>query len=204
MANVRTGSDEFRVFLNQLAPVDGRAWTALNPLISFRKLKKRQFFVRAGDPARAGAFVIRGLLESYRIAPQGKEAIKRFCPEGTFAAPYTDLILGRPSTAYLRALEPTALLVIDYPGWLAAMENFACFQKIGRLLAEREFVEREERELQFMIMDASTRLEEFKRKYPGLEKRIPANRLAAYLGVNPVTLSRLENRREIRLRVKSR
>ncbi|MBI3557532.1 MAG: Crp/Fnr family transcriptional regulator [Deltaproteobacteria bacterium] len=158
-----------------------------------KRLKKREFFVHAGDPALQVGFVAHGLLESYRSDAAGKDAVKRFCPEGSIAAPYMDLILGRASTTHLRALEPTVLLVFNYADWVAAMEKHMCLQKIGRLIAEHEFVEREERELTLLMKDARERLNDFAERHPGLLERVPANRLAAYLGINPVTLSRLRS-----------
>lgn len=195
----------FRAFLGRLAPLTAEAWDGLLPALSLGRVKRRGHLVGPGDAAAEAAFVVEGLLESYVVDAQGAEAIKRFCPEGSLAAPYADLVLRRrEASSFLRALEDTVVVRIDYACWLHLMDQHPCLQRVGRLIAEHEFIEREARELAFLLEDAQARLSDFEARYPTLRGRVPANRLAAYLGLNPVTLSRLRAARHARARTAAR
>lgn len=55
----------------------------------------------------------------------------------------------------------------------------------------------EEHVCSFKLLNSGQRYEEFKNKYPGLEKRVKQYQLASYLGVTPVSLSRIKKNLKI-------
>ncbi|MDH3326953.1 MAG: hypothetical protein OEM38_09590 [Gammaproteobacteria bacterium] len=54
-------------------------------------------------------------------------------------------------------------------------------------------LEKERRETQLIMFDASTRYHAFLEEFRGLEKRIPQYHIASYLGITPVQLSRIRS-----------
>ncbi|MNL75244.1 hypothetical protein D3C87_2010170 [compost metagenome] len=56
---------------------------------------------------------------------------------------------------------------------------------------ERLYIRKEERERELLFLSALQRYEAFLVKYPGLENRIPQYHIASYLGISPVSLSRM-------------
>ena len=54
-----------------------------------------------------------------------------------------------------------------------------------------ELINKTKKEVQFISNDASQRLAQFRKDFNMLENRIPHNMIATYLGISPVTLSRL-------------
>lgn len=61
----------------------------------------------------------------------------------------------------------------------------------GRRFAERELLQTEERLIPFLFTTASERYKKLLSEHPDLLQRLPLECLASYIGVTPVSLSRI-------------
>ncbi|MHC5310041.1 Crp/Fnr family transcriptional regulator [Myroides sp. LJL116] len=64
----------------------------------------------------------------------------------------------------------------------------------GRRLAERELLKLESRLVSFELLSAKERYDEFIAKSPSLLQRVPLKYIASYLGITPVSLSRVRKK----------
>jgi CRP-like cAMP-binding protein len=154
-------------------------------------LKRDEFFVRAGETPKAIAIVISGILRLYYVDPEGNEYSKSFCAENSFVAAYSALLLQQPSRLSIQALEDTKLLVADYTLFRSLSAAHPCWQALNCKIAEFLFVKKEKRESALLLDDATTRYLNFQVEYPGLETRIKQHHIASYLGIAPISLSRI-------------
>ena len=69
------------------------------------------------------------------------------------------------------------------------------WERRARRLAEGALIERETREMLLLTTNANERLEWFLNNRPGLAHRLREHHIAAFLGITPVSLSRLRRRR---------
>jgi CRP-like cAMP-binding protein len=92
----------------------------------------------------------------------------------------------------MEALEDTELLMIDYSAIEALFASETKWMAIGKALADFHFLNREEREMELLKYSAPERYSLFRRKFPHLLERLRKQDIAAYLGITPVSLSRLE------------
>lgn len=154
-------------------------------------LKRGEFFVRAGDVPKNIGVIISGILRLYYIDCNGNEYTKSFCIENSFVAAYSALLLKQPSRLSIQALEDTKLLTVDYATYRSLSENHTCWQNLNCKIAETLFIKKEKRESALLLDDAKTRYLSFQAEYPGLEARLKQHHIASYLGITPVTLSRI-------------
>ena len=56
------------------------------------------------------------------------------------------------------------------------------------------FLEKERKELEMALLNATERYVLFKKSFPNLEQKIPQYHIASYLGVTATQLSRLRNK----------
>lgn len=186
-------------FFLTLAPLPDAEWEHFKQTIQIANLVTGQKFISAGDQVDKVAFVIQGLLKSSYITLEGDEYIQSFSAENTYAMPFTDYLSGSTrSQITITALEPTTIIessFLDYPKLLT---RHWTWQQIGRILAERGYMQRERRQFQLLTMQADARLEAFIKEFPGLSSRVSQKDLAAYLGITPVSLSRVRAQRNIR------
>ena len=154
-------------------------------------LRKNQFLIRAGEVPTTISFLVSGILRLYYISDSGFEFTKSFCLEGDMVAAYTALLNNEPSKLFIQALEDSKLLTANYEGYQAAAAESPYWQKVNQNIAERLFMKKEERESSLLLDNAQTRYMKFRNEYPSLESRISQHLIASYLGITPVTLSRI-------------
>lgn len=165
--------------------------TKLTHLFQPRTIKTGNFLIRAGEiPAQIG-FVVSGIFRLYYVNSAGSEFTKSFCPENHFVTAYSALILKQPAQFFIEALEDSLLLVADYSHYTQLCAENSCWQKINYKLVEALFIKKEKREAQLLLDDATTRYQKFLTEYPDLETRVKQYHIASYLGISPVSLSRI-------------
>ncbi len=83
---------------------------------------------------------------------------------------------------------------IDYESLQVGYSLSAHHQKKGRKVAEQLYIKGSQRTFSLITKTAEERYLEFIEEYPNLLQRIPLKYLASYLGVTPVSLSRIRNK----------
>jgi CRP-like cAMP-binding protein len=191
---VPTPEQTFRASLQHLAPIPDAEWRFARTLLRPTRLAKGEHLTRQGEVATEFGWIHRGLVRKYYVDAGGRERVRGFAAEGQIAGAYASLLTRAPATLSVQAAEPTELLVMDAAQLDALYARHVCWQQVGRRIAEQLFVERERREHQLLTLSATERYEAFLREHPQLAKRVPRHQVAAYLGITPVSLSRLAAR----------
>ena len=154
-------------------------------------VRKGEFLQRAGEVPRTLGFIVSGVIRLFFLTPDGDEITRSFRVEKSFVSSYSALLLGEPSRLFLQALEPTFLLVTPYSAYQELTAEHLCWQIMDRKFAQQLFIRQEQRECELLLDDATTRYLKFRAEYPGLEERVKQHHIASYLGITPVTLSRI-------------
>lgn len=94
---------------------------------------------------------------------------------------------------FIEALEDSVICEIQYKDWIKLKQEHVCWKELLILFLEKAFVIKEKREREFLLLSATERYTIFKEEFPGLEHRIKQHHIASYLGISPVSLSRLKN-----------
>lgn len=183
-------------FLNQFAPISESEKAQLERFLYVKNLKSGEILFQEGKPSDVVAFVLRGFMFSYYTTANQEYKVKKFAWEGRITSPYSTLIMGK-SICYFSAvaLEDSALVCINYKDLSRLCDTHACWQKIGRRIAELSLVERENREYEALCLPLSERYEIFLERHHDILHRIPQYLIASYLGVSPVSLSRIRAQR---------
>ena len=162
-------------------------------LFKTHTLSKGDFFIRAGDIPQMIGFTISGILRLYYVDADGNEFTKSFCAENSFVAAYSALLLKQPSRLFIQALEDVKLLIADYSTYRSLSNSHSGLQQLNCKIAESLFIKKERRESSLLLDDAKTRYLSFLEAYPRLEARLKQHHIASYLGITPVSLSRIRS-----------
>ncbi len=73
-------------------------------------------------------------------------------------------------------------------------ERVPKFERFFRLLLQNAFVALQERVLSNLSENAEERYLKFREKYPLIDRRVPQNQVASYLGITPESLSRIRKK----------
>ena len=180
--------------LGALAPISPKTWKAIVALGSRMSLAKGEYFSQPGEKATRFAVVISGLLRHYYLDPAGKESVKAFRGPMELSGPYAEIIQGKPSRTFIEALTASELFVFEVAEVDAAAESSLELQRLFRRFVEVQFVAKEQREYEFLLLTAEERYRQFCASLPELLQHIPQHQIASYIGITPVALSRIRAR----------
>ncbi len=125
----------------------------------------------------------------------GKDITFQFFFPGDIVASFDSLHNGTPSLFSLESIEPSELLAIDGKALRTLIRaNEAIRDEYENLLAER-FHAYQQLFLSRIRNTPQQRYEELLEQNPEIVKRIPQHYIASYLGITPVSLSRIRARK---------
>jgi CRP-like cAMP-binding protein len=192
--NKRLAAEHVRPLLQRLGPMPKEELAYLEARLSLRPLKRGEFLTRAGEVADQVGFVVDGLLRKLHVTPRGKPIVRGFGGPGSVVGAYVSLLTGAPSYLSVEALSDSRLFVLPWSEMNALYRRHSCFQTIGRRLAELTLLEREARAHELLTMTASERYARFRETHRELLPQLRSYDIASYLGITPVSLSRLRGR----------
>jgi CRP-like cAMP-binding protein len=187
----------FKQFIVREPAFPESEWDYLLPHLVERDFEKHEFLVRSGEVADCLYFIYQGLVRFFYSTADGKEFNKHFAMENGFAGSIHSRVYNEPCGFFIQALENTKTLVLPNQLINELYDRHACWERLGRKIAEHLALIKEAREKALLLDSLETRYRRFLRDFPGLSDRIPQYHIASYLGVTDVALSRI--RRKINL-----
>jgi CRP-like cAMP-binding protein len=170
-------------------PPDGRK--LLRGIVRPLKLEKGGCFLRAGEVPSRVAFMTEGWLRYFHVGEDGREFIRYFCDGGNFVADSAALAAGRPSEFSIQAIEEASLLVFLYSDWLELTRAHPAWLGMHNALLEKALDSAERRARSLVLNDAEARYRLLLEEFPDIEEHVKQYDIAGYLGINPVSLSRI-------------
>lgn len=187
---------QLKAVLGTIIDLPEEQWALAAPIFQLEELKLGDFFIREGEPSERMGFVCRGLTRFFYSTSDGKEFNKNFITENGFVGAYSACLTTTHSRFNIQALEPTRLLTAAYEDIFALYDKHRCWLDFARIMAEQIYITKEQREAEFLLDSPETRYRNFLARSPGLESRLAQYHIASYLGITPVSLSRIRSRME--------
>jgi CRP-like cAMP-binding protein len=181
--------------LQSLTQLPKPEWAYLERRLRFETLGPKQTLTRSGEVADRVGFVVSGLIRKLHLTERGKRVVRGFGGPGSVVGAYASLLTGEPSNLSVEALEPSELFVLPWSEMEALYARHVCWQILGRRLAEQNLIEREQRAHELLTASATQRYARFCDTHRSLLPRLREYDIASYLGITPVSLSRLRARR---------
>lgn len=195
MENFSTNAALLRQHIHRFVALPEADWNLLLPHLAERTLQKGALFATAGKKANHIAFVLEGNLRQFYPQDNGEDKTTYFYFENHLMSSYVSCITGQPSALSIEALTNCRLLVFGYDALQQLYKQNMQWQLFGRLVAEWLAIGLEERMVDLLTLSPEQRylrlLQSNKQK---IIERIPQHYIANYLGVTPVSLSRIRNR----------
>lgn len=159
-----------------------------------RKVKKGHPLVHAGEWWQTIYFIARGACRLYYSDGRGREFNKGFFLDGQFVLPMAPSAQYRASLFTIAALEATELWAADYWSCRRMLESRGMWHAFALPFAEWLADEKFKREYELLVYGPSERFRRFQESHPEWVQRIPDYHLASYLGMTPVSYSRIRHR----------
>lgn len=184
----------FRNLIQQFVKLSDEEWEMFVPHIKERTIKKNDFMLREGQQGKELAYVVQGTMRHFYTC-DGEEKTTYFYFENSLTGPYMSCVTGKPSLISFEALADTKLLVFPYAAMQQLYAQSHIWEKFGRVLAEYLAMGLEDRMVGLLMLSPEERyLQLLQSNKQKIIERIPQHLIANYLGITPVSLSRIRNR----------
>ena len=186
----------FRIQIEKFIVFTEQEWMLFRQYLQYKTLKKKEFFIEAGQICKEVGFIVSGSVRHYHIK-NGEEITGYFCMDHEFTSSYKSFLTQQPGITYIQALEPTQIVIFTQTGLQQMLKNEQLaykMERFGRLIAEHLICCYEDRIASFIIQTPEERYLQLLNSNTHFLRRIPQHYLAQYLGVTPVSLSRIRKR----------
>jgi CRP/FNR family transcriptional regulator, anaerobic regulatory protein len=174
----------------KLQPLDAAEWDDFSQKLLLKKYNKGEFLIREGQVENYIYFLNKGATRHYFIK-DGKEFTVDFQFQGDFVTAYYSLITREPSAVFIELLEEAEVVAIPVNILNEFYRKYHHGEKIGRLMAEYQYIKRLRKEMDLLSHTAEERYTALMQRNPAMIQQISVQRLSSYLGIHPESLSRI-------------
>lgn len=177
------------IFIN-FSPAEKRIF---QNAFSFREVPKNFTLISEGQVANELYFIKKGILRLY-YNNDGEFITGYIFREHLFASSYESFLQSTPGIQYLETLEDCELLVLTKEKLDELYQSMPRINILTRKIAEQRFLNAQQILSSFILDSPETRYQKFAQKNKDLFLRVPHHIIASYLGITPVSLSRIRKR----------
>jgi CRP-like cAMP-binding protein len=166
----------------------------LQDLMVEKEVSSKTVLLQAGDVSNSVFFVKKGCLRQW-FNKDGKDITLQFFFEGQPVASIDSFLSNQPSLFTIESIEPSVILSIS-------KENFEKLHKFYPEIKEQfhDYLFQRFRNYAQLFLSRikdspKERYDDLVKSHPEIIKRVPQHYIASYLGITPISLSRIRNRK---------
>lgn len=182
---------KIRATLERLYNATFDDWPHFFELFSRETLDAGAHWVRAGQRRDDFFYIADGMMRVYYVDHDGNELNEGFYAEDMLLGPVASYVSNAPCPFFIQAMEPVTLWVANYPRFHTFALDKPDILNFEITLMQSLFVSNAKRDAKRLLCSGEQRYLWFCREYPHLLERIPQYHIASFLGMTPVSLSRL-------------
>jgi CRP-like cAMP-binding protein len=154
----------------------------------------KKILLREGERASTLYLVASGCIRTYLIRDDGREITTQFFFESQMVASMESFFTGCPSRAYLETIEETEVFILKKDDFEKLMALFDQGREgLVEFLKNRLF-HYQDLFASYILDTPETRYTRLINECPHIIERVPHHYIASYLGITPVSLSRIRSR----------
>lgn len=167
---------------------------ALLSLTREKKLGIGDVYIQEGSLTRKLAYIQKGLIRTVYLKENGDEITMLLRWEDQFFSSYDSIFFNRPSRFTYQALEDTVILEANYDEFMDFLNAHPRFAKAKDFFLLSMLAEAMERVESFVLMTPEERYLKLIKEKGDIVQRCHDKHLATWLGITPVSLSRIRKR----------
>jgi len=195
---LRVGSEyfvekELSDYLKNEFPDIAKHWAELNPLFIPEKFQKGSILLDEGNVSTEVYIVLKGALRLWHN-DNGRDITLQFFFENQIVSSFESFYLGKPSGFSIEAIEDTQVLRLSKRHFDEIRQNYPSIEaSITSFICER-FIEYRNIFFSQIQHSPEQRYQELVDNDPEVIERVPLHFVASFLGMTPVSLSRIRKR----------
>ena len=185
--------DQILASLSKRFSIPSEGISYIKTIGKFQKFSSRTHLIHQGEQTNTLYIVIAGLIRSYSIT-EDKEWTSSFFKEGEVAGDFQGVILNQPAERSLMALEETLCFCIPYDILKKRYQNESWLKQSVSEYMKNEYSHRARLKMDLLSLKPEERYQYLKQHLPWMFGRVSDRYIACYMGVTPVSFSRIKNR----------
>lgn len=162
--------------------------------MTLRTTKGKSHLLRNGDICTEIGIICSGIIRVYEIVNGEANIVYfNFQPKNPIVSDYSSFISGKPSKFNIETVNECEILFISKKELYHLFDKYHEVERLGRILAEKHYIEAMERIISFQTKDAKQRYSDLVKSYPDLNKHVPDRMIASYLGIRHETFCRYKS-----------
>jgi len=129
-----------------LAGVTHSQWEEFTNSFALKTFKKSEVMLKAGESSEEFFIILKGIARNYDLDDKGKEYTKVFRGPGEIIGPYAEILAQTKTRFFIQALTDCEVISFPYSEFSRLLEKYPQWQKLGRVMAEQNYLEKEKRE----------------------------------------------------------
>jgi CRP-like cAMP-binding protein len=182
---------ELKKHIDGIALLTSDAWADLEQIVRISEIRNEDFLVREGARTLDEVYLVRGILRGFYRSYEGEEVNVVFFTENNVLPPHYFRTKNQISQLNIQALSDIVVARFNSEKFSALRYRHESLMRYGNVIVERELEYKTQREILLLTKNAEERYKAFRDMYPGLENYISQYHIASYLGITPVSLSRI-------------
>jgi len=183
----------FKTYLSEICSVSKFTWDTLLPLLEVKSIKRSTLIAEEKKNYNNELFIVSGIVRLFYLG-DGNEINIAFFKGPETLSPYFSRNINGKHSCYIETLTDTEIIEFNAESFSELIRSNNEIQRFAYHVVENELKNKIQREKLFLTQNAEKRLLSFREKYKGLENEISHYHIASYLGINPVSLSRLRKK----------
>ncbi len=171
--------------------LDAQETEILVSSLEFRRVKKKENLLEAGQVCRYQYFVAKGLCRNFIINDKGNEQTTQFAIENWWTSDYLSFHNQSPSGFYIQAIENSEIIAIERNVLENLLHRIPKLERYFRLCLQKSFGASQIRIKYLFTQSAEERYHFFNDHFPEFVRRIPQYMLASYLDFSAEFLSKI-------------
>jgi CRP-like cAMP-binding protein len=170
-----------------------KEWVMLVQYGTLKSFKKGENFITANQLNTKIAFILKGGFRFF-YEKNDNEITCLLAFENGLIGSFESNILKQPCTQTIQAIEESDLFIIDYRDLEKLYDKSPKFERVGRLIVEYYLAFLQQRITSYLLDTPEERYMRLINETPDILNRVPLQYIASYIGVTPVSLSRIRKR----------
>ncbi len=169
-------------------------WDEIENIFRMQKIPAKTTLLESGDVSKYQYIVSKGCLRLFIIKEDGSEVTVQFFFENQAVASMESAFTGKPGRMYLESIEESEVIVVRLKDWNELFERYPEYDRVMIGFLKRRLLYYADLYTSFILKTPEQRYEKLVNENPEIIERVPHYYIASYLGITPVSLSRIRSR----------
>jgi len=169
-------------------------WHEIQDLFKIKIIPEKTILLEDGDVSKYLYMIYEGCLRTYLIKEDGTEITAQFFFENQMVASMESAFSGQPGRMYLESIEESKIIIITLQNFKRLFLKYPDLGVALISMLQQRLIYYNELYTSFILNTPEERYEKLINNNPEIINRIPHYYIASYLGITPVSLSRIRTR----------